>query len=105
MTTPIEKRPVARKYEDLPARPIMVYPKSAEQRDRFEAAAKASGKGLSPYMVEIVEQHLKDEERMRELRDRQLLEKIKRQDRQAAKEAESEAPILAEAKEEEAAPV
>jgi hypothetical protein len=105
MTTPIEKRPVIRKYEDLPARPIMVYPKTAEQRDRFQAAAEAQGKGLSPYIVEVVEQHLKDEERMQELRDRQLLEKIRRQDRQAAKEAEAETPILNESSEEQAAAV
>jgi hypothetical protein len=89
-TTLTEKRPAARKYEDLPARPIMLYPKTAEQRDRFEAASKAAGKGLSPFIVELVEQHLQDEERMRELRDKQLMEKIRRQDRDRAAAAARE---------------
>jgi predicted DNA-binding protein len=73
----------------------MIYPKSAEQRDRFEAAAKAKGRGLSPFIVETVEQYLEDEHRMAELRDRHLMEKIRRQDKdKGAKQEEDTAAVV-----------
>jgi hypothetical protein len=59
----------------------MIYPKTEEQRDRFEAAAKNRNKGLSPFIVEIVEQYLNDEQRRQELRDERLRKEIEEQDK------------------------
>ena len=51
-----------RKYSDMSAKPIMIYPQSAEQRELFEAAARADNRKLSPFIVHVVMQFIKAQE-------------------------------------------
>jgi hypothetical protein len=54
MDTPRKRRPV-RTYADLPAKPIMLYPESGDERDRFKAAARDAGfKRLGPFIRHVV---------------------------------------------------
>jgi len=46
-------------YSDLPARPIMLYPPSEEQRKVIEKAAGANHQKLSPYILNLVQEHIK----------------------------------------------
>jgi hypothetical protein len=58
-----EKRP-SRQYRDLPARPIMVYPQSPEEREMIEEAAKAEGRKLSPFIVWVVKKYIREQQMM-----------------------------------------
>ena len=55
--TSIDQRP-RRKYSELAAKPIMIYPQSAEQRALFEEAARADNRKLSPFIVHVVAEYL-----------------------------------------------
>lgn len=57
MTT-TKQQPAMRYYRDLPAKPIMVYPSSPEQREEFEVAAAAEGRKLSPFILWAVQQYI-----------------------------------------------
>ncbi len=46
------------KYRKLPAKPIMIYPQSDEQRAAFVAAGEKSGRSMSAFIVSTVESHL-----------------------------------------------
>ena len=62
-----------RPYRLLPARPIMVYPESDEQRRRFEQAAAAEKRRLSPFICWLVDEWIKareQDDRMVEMRKR-----------------------------------
>jgi hypothetical protein len=54
-----EKRAPARLYRDLPARPIMIYPQSNDQRQLFEAAAAAEKRKLSPFIIWAVSEYIR----------------------------------------------
>jgi hypothetical protein len=54
-----ERRPTARLYRDLPARPIMIYPQSNDQRQVFEAAAAAEKRKLSPFIIWAVSEYIR----------------------------------------------
>jgi hypothetical protein len=55
----IELKTVNRPYRNLPARPIMIYPNSPEQRQAFEKGAKAECRSLSGFIVYVVRQYIK----------------------------------------------
>ena len=46
-------------YKNLPARPIMVYPRSAEEREAFEEMAKEEHRRLSPFIVNVVSEYIR----------------------------------------------
>jgi hypothetical protein len=54
------KRGKARQYGDLPARPIMIYPPSEADRSEFEEVAREEGRKLSPFIVWVVKQYIRD---------------------------------------------
>ena len=58
-----EKR-TTRQYRDLPARPIMVYPQSSQEREMIEEAAKAEGRKLSPFIVWVVKRYIREQQMM-----------------------------------------
>ena len=50
-----------RQYRDLPAKPIVVYPTSEEQRKLFEEAAARDNRKLSPFVLNVLTKYLEDE--------------------------------------------
>lgn len=55
--TEVSARPKARS-RNLPAKPIMIYPSSDEQRRLFEEAAAEENRKLSPFVVWAVSQYI-----------------------------------------------
>jgi hypothetical protein len=55
----VKQRPAARMYRDLPAKPIMVYPQSDEQRKEFEQFAALENRKLSPFIVHVVSEYIR----------------------------------------------
>jgi hypothetical protein len=54
-----EVEPKRRKDGSELARPIMIYPKTPEQRKMFEDAAKLDNRKLSPFIVHVLTEHVR----------------------------------------------
>jgi len=56
-------RPGYRTYNNLKCTPIMLYPRSQEERNEIAAAAEADNRSLSNYILTTVLEHLRCRDR------------------------------------------